>query len=210
ILETIGKLAGVNVLFDPDFVTKRITVELNGVSLEDALDQTAVLTKTFWKPLTRNTILVMPDTAVKRREQEEQIIKTFYLSNTITPQDLTEVITAIRTLLETRRIQQINSINAIMVRDTPDKVAMIEKIIRDVDKAKPEVVVDVAILEVRRDKARQLGLGIGSPGLQVPVTSTPHVTTGTDKAVSIKDLGSIGSADWSVILPGATLNALLT
>jgi general secretion pathway protein D len=212
VTESIGKTAGINVLFDQEYTGKRVTIDLINVSLEEALDQVSVMTRTFWKPLTRNTILVMPDTAVKRREQEEQIIKTFYLSNTITPQDLTEVVTAIRTLLETRRIQQINSINAIMVRDTPDKVAIVEKIIRDVDKAKPEVVVDVAVLEVRRDKTRQLGIGVGSPGLQIPFTFTPNGAappSGTSATVPLSQLDSIGWGDFSVTLPGATLNALL-
>ena len=215
VTETLAKMAGINALFDPDYTGKRITIDLTNVTLEEALDQVSLLTKTFWKPVTQNTILVMPDTAVKRREQEQHIIKTFYLSNTITPQDLTEVVTAIRTLLETRRIQQVNSMNAIIIRDTPDKVAIAEKIIRDVDKAKPEVVVDVAVLEVRRDKARQLGLSIGSPGLQIPLVFTPGgQVSGTaataNNSVTLKNLGSIGSGDWSLTLPGAQLNALLT
>ena len=211
VLQTIGRLAGINVLFAPDYQNqiKRITVELNNVTLEEALDQVMVLTKSFWKPLTRNTILINIDDAVHRREQEQQIIKTFYLSNTITPQELTEVITAIRTLLETRRIMQVNSMNAIILRDTPDKVALAEKIIRDVDKAKPEVVVDVAVLEVRRDKARQLGIAPGSPGLQIPLTFTP--SGAADKpTIPLSDLDSVSSGDFSITLPGAQLNALLT
>ncbi|MBI3934869.1 MAG: type II and III secretion system protein [Acidobacteria bacterium] len=223
VTETIAKMAGINVLFDPDYTGRRISVEFNNVTYQEALDHIALLTRTFWKPVTQNTIMVIPDTAVKRREQEQQIIKTFYLSNTITPQELTEVVTAIRTLLETRRIQQVNSMNAIILRDTPDKVALAEKIIRDVDKAKPEVIVDVAVLEVRRDKARQLGFAPGLPGLQIPLTFTPGgrtstTTTGTtttttttsSNSVTLKDLGSVGSGDWSLTLPGAQLNALLT
>lgn len=222
VLETIGKLAGVNVLFDPDYTSKRITVELNNVTLEEALNQVGVLTKTFWKPITRNTILVVPDTTVKRREQEQQIIKTFYLSNTITPQELTEVVTAIRSLLETRRIQQINSLNAIIIRDTPDKVAIAEKIIRDVDKAKPEIVVDVAVLEARRDRTQQLGLfptSPAGPGIQIPVAATPRsattTTTGTGtqtttSTLPLNRLGTLSSADFSITLPGAQLNALLS
>ena len=99
VFETVGRLAGINVLFDPDYVSNRITVELTNIVLEEALDQTALLTKTFWKVLTRNTILIVPDTTVKRREQEQQVIKTFYLSNIITPQELTEVVTAILSAL---------------------------------------------------------------------------------------------------------------
>src|SRR3990172_1811894 len=88
VTETIAKMAGINVLFDPDYTGKRISVEFNKVTFQEALDHVALLTRTFWKPVTQNTILVIPDTAVKRREQEQQIIKTFYLSNTITPQEL--------------------------------------------------------------------------------------------------------------------------
>jgi general secretion pathway protein D len=212
VYETIGRLAGINVLFEPTYNSQRITVDLNNVSLEEALKHLSLLTTTFWKPVSQNTILVIPDTAVKRREQEQHVIKTFYLSNTITPQELTEVVTAIRTLLETRRIQQINSMNAIMLRDTPDKVALAEKIIRDVDKAKAEVVVDVAVLEVRRDKARQLGLGVGSPGLQIPLVFNPGGQTGENAATSIPldRLDNLSTGDYSITLPGAQLNALLT
>ncbi|MBI4460013.1 MAG: hypothetical protein HY648_08140 [Acidobacteria bacterium] len=195
VFTTIGRLAGINVLFDPDYTAQRVTVELNNVTLEEALDQVSVLTKTFWKALTRNTILIIPDTAVKRREQEQQVIKTFYLSNTITPQELTEVITAIRTLLETRRIQQVNSMNAIIIRDTPDKVALAEKIIRDVDKAKPEVVVEATVMEVRRDRVQQLGL---APNIQA-AASLPATTVSDLSANNI-----------SVTLPSVQLNALLS
>ncbi len=221
ILETIGKLVGVNMLFDPDFTEDRITIELNNVTLEEALEQVMVMTTHFWKVLTRNTILVIPDTAVKRREQEQQVIKTFYLSNIITPQELTEVVTAIRTLLETRRIQQINSMNAVIIRDTPDKVALAEKIIRDVDKARAEVVVDVIVVEVRRDATRNLGLGLvsgGAQGLSVPLGFTPGGTTTTDDgttgaggtSVTLNRLDNLSSGDWSIVLPGAQLNALLS
>ena len=212
VFETVGRLAGINVLFDPDYVSNRVTVELNNVVLEEALDQTALLTKTFWKVLTRNTILVVPDTTVKRREQEQQVIKTFYLSNTITPQELTEVVTAIRTLLETRRIQQINSMNAIILRDTPDKVALAGKIIQDVDKAKPEIVVDVLVLEARRDTTRDLGLfpvSGGSPGIQVPLVFNPGQAP-ADGGFSLNRLGNLASSDFSLVLPGANLNALLS
>jgi len=229
VFETIGKLAGINVLFDPDFLSKRISVELNNVALEDALNQTALLTKTFWKALTQNTILIMPDTAVKRREQEEQVIKTFYLSNPITPQELTEAVTAIRSLLETRRIQQINSLNAIIIRDTPDKVAIAQKIIEDIDKAKPEVVVDVAVLEVRRDKSKTLGIypvSGGTTGIQTsavfgtPSQTTTNSTTSTTttptttttpatNTIGLNQLGKLSTSDWSIALPGGTLSALL-
>ena len=205
LFETVGKLAGINVLFEPDFQSRRISIELNRVTLEQALDHLAVITKNLWKPLTPNTILVYA--AAKRREQEPLVIKTFYLSNLIQPQEITELAQTIRNLLENNRVQQVNSQNAIIVRDTPDKVAIAEKLVNDIDKAKAEVVIDVAVLQMRRDRSREIGLFPGSPGLQIPVAFTPGSDTGV---IPLSRLGKLGSNDWSIVLPGAALNLLLS
>jgi len=208
IYESIGKLAGVNVVFDPDFQSRRVTVELANATLEQALDIVGLMTKTFWKPVTPNTLIVIPDTAAKRKSYEEQIIKTFYLSNTIQAAELNEIIHTIRTLVDIRRITPSTANNAIIIRDTPDKVAVAEKIIRDIDQAKPEVLIQVTILQARRDRARELGV---IPSTSVPLIFTPRAAA--DKAgsqVSLKDLQGIGSGDYSVILPSATALALLT
>ena len=99
--------------------------------------------KAFWKPVTNNIIFVAPDQAQKRRDYEEEIVRTIYLKNTILPQDMTEIVNGLRQLLDLRRVQQFNAQNAIIVRDTPDKVMLAEKIIQDIDKPKPEVVIAV-------------------------------------------------------------------
>lgn len=223
IYETIGKLAGITVIFDPDYQPRRIPVELVSVTLEQALDMVALQTKTFWKPVTSNTIMVIPDTAAKRKDYEEQVIRTFYLSNMTTAQELTEIVTALRNLLDMRRIQPSTSQNAIIVRDTPDKVAVAEKIIRDIDRAKPEVLIQVAVLQARRDRARELGIVPGSsaqlifsPRNPVTQTTTGSTTTGTTTgttttgAIRLSGLGHLASADYSVVLPGAQAMALLT
>lgn len=77
IYQTIGQLAGINVLFDPDYTSRRIKVELNGVTLEDALQITALESKTFWRPVTGNTIFVAQDNPAKRKELEQSVLKTF-------------------------------------------------------------------------------------------------------------------------------------
>ncbi len=138
VFDTIGKLAGLTVIYDPDFPARRISVELNNVTLEQALEIVSLESKAFWKPVTENIIFVIPDQVQKRRDYEEQVVKTFYISNTVQPQDLTEIVTGLRQLLDLKRIQQLNSQNAIIVRDTPDKLLLAEKMIRDIDKAKPE------------------------------------------------------------------------
>src|SRR5258707_11670594 len=129
IYQTIGQLAGINVLFDPDYTSRRIKVELNGVTLEDALEITALESKTFWRPVTPNTLFVAQDNPAKRKELEQSVLKTFYLSNLSQPTELQDVVNAMRTILEVSRIQQLPSQGAIVVRGTPDQVALAQKLV---------------------------------------------------------------------------------
>src|SRR6266403_56366 len=105
VFETIGKLAGLTVIFDPDFPARRIPAHLNNVTMEQALEIVSLESKAFWKPVTENIILVIPDQPQKRRDYEEQVVKTIYLSNTFQPQDITEIMTGLRQLLDLNALQ---------------------------------------------------------------------------------------------------------
>src|SRR5712664_3268818 len=210
VFDTVGKLAGLTVIYDPDFPARRISVELTNVTLEQALDIVSLQSKSFWRPVTENIIFVVPDQPQKRRDYEEQVIKTFYLSNTVQPQDLTEIVTGLRQLLDLKRIQQLNSQNAIIVRDTPDKLLLAEKMIRDIDKAKPEVVVPVEVLEARTDRLRDLGI---LPGQTATVAINPNTTTGTSGStnnINLNTLRHLNATDYVVTLPSLTANAVLS
>ena len=174
VFDAIGKLAGLTVIFDADFTSRRISVELTNVTLEQALNITALQSKAFWRPMTSNIIFVAPDQPQKRKDYEEEIVKTFYLQNITLPQELTEIITSIRQLLDLRRVQQINAQNAIVIRDTPDRVMLAGKIIDDIDKAKPEVVIQVAIMQARTDRLKNIGI---TPGQTASATFTPSTST---------------------------------
>ena len=147
----------INVLFDPDYTSRRLTIKLQKVSLQEALDIVALQSRTFWRPVTPNTIFVAQDTQAKRRELEQNVVKTFYLGNVSTPTDLQDIVNAIRTVLEVQRIQQVPSQSAIIVKGTPDQLALASKMIDDIDKSKPEVIVDVVVAQVRRDKLQESG-----------------------------------------------------
>ena len=225
IYETIGKLAGINVLFDPDYTSRRVRIELNGVTLEDALEVVSFETKTFWRPVTSNTIFVAQDNPAKRKELEQNVIKTFYLSNLSQPTELQDVVNAMRTILEVARIQQLPSQGAIVVRGTPDQIALGQKLIDDLDKAKPEVVVDVAVMQVSRDKMRNLGINpptSATVALQSNVTSqtqaqgtggtggTVSQSTGTPNTINLNSLANLNATDFQVTIPPATATALLS
>jgi general secretion pathway protein D len=215
VFDAVGKLAGLTVIFDVDFTSRRISVELTNVTLEQALNIVALESKAFWRPVTSNIIFVAPDQAQKRKDYEEEIVKTFYLHNTVLPQELTEIVTSIRQLLDLRRVQQINAQNAIVIRDTPDRVMLAQKIIEDIDKAKPEVVIQVAVMQARRDRLRNMGI---QPGTSAQLAFTPPNTTtttsggtpSTTAALALNQLKHLSTADYSLTLPGAQANFLMT
>ena len=219
IFTTIGKLAGVGVIFDTDFAARRIQVDFNNVTLEQALALACIQSKAFWKPVTENTIFVIQDTAQKHRDYDETVVKTFYLSNITQPQDLTDIANGLRQVAEIKKIQQLNSQNAIIVRDTPDKIAIAEKLINDIDKARPEVVIQVEVLSASTDRLRDLGVLLGqSASVQFnPPTTTSNnnnnngsgTGTTTNNALPLKGF-HFSTADYSVTLPGATANFILT
>jgi general secretion pathway protein D len=215
IFDTIGKLAGVTIIYDADFPARRISADLNNVTLEQALEIVCLESKAAWKPITENIILVFPDQATKRKDYEEDVLKTFYLSNTVTPQDLTEIVTGLRSLFDLKRVQQLNSQNAIIIRATPDILTLIGKVLDDIDKAKPEVLIQVEVLEARTDRLRNLGI---TPGQSASIAINPNATTTsgstttttTTNNTTLQTLRTLNSSDYSVTLPNFTANAVLT
>ncbi|PWU11509.1 MAG: type II and III secretion system protein, partial [Verrucomicrobia bacterium] len=154
----------------------------------------------------------------KRRDYDEQIVRTFYLNNIAVAQDLTEVTTGLRQLLDLKRIQQVNAQSAIIVRDTPDKLALIDKIIKDIDKAKPEVIVQVEVLEARTDHLRNLGI---LPPQSTSVTINPNNSTSSgsgsgnnnnnsSNTITLTQLTHLNQNDVIFTIPSATANFLMT
>jgi len=222
IYETVGKLAGINVLFDPDYTPRQVRIELNGVTLEDALEIISFETKTFWRPVTPNTIFVAQDNPAKRKELEQNVIKTFYLSNLSQPTELQDIVNAMRTILEVSRIQQLPSQGAIVVRGTPDQMALAQKLVDDLDKAKPEVLIEVAVMQVSRDKAHTLGINpptsvtvalqpnINTTPTTTGTTGTTATTTSSTGGLNLNTLASLNATDFQVTIPQMTATALMS
>jgi len=217
VYEIVGKLAGINVLFDPDYTSRRIKIELNGVTLEEALEIVALESKTFWRPVTPNTIFVAADNPAKRKDLEQSVIKTFYMSNLSQPTELQDVVNTLRQILEVSRIQALPSQGAIVVRGTPDQIALAEKLVGDIDKSKPEVIVDVAIMQISRDKAHTLGINPPTsasvslqPNINTTSTSTTTPTSTTTNGISLNALGNLNATDFQVTISQATATALFS
>jgi hypothetical protein len=139
IYEAIGKQAKISVLFDPDYTPRNISVDIEGVSLQDALKIVAFQSRTFWRPVTSDAIFVAADTQAKRREIEQQVIKTFYFPNLSSPSDLQDVVNSLRTLLEIQRVQQVPTFQSILVRGTPEQMAAAAKLVDDLNRSKEKI-----------------------------------------------------------------------
>ena len=226
VYRTVAQLAGVNVLFDPDYTPRVINVDLNSVTLEDALQITALESKTFWRPVTQNTIFIAQDNPAKRKELEQSVLKTFYLTNLSAPTELQDVVNAIRAVLDVQRVQQLLSQNALIVRGTPDQIALAEKLVEDLDKARPEVIIDIAVMQISKDKSRTLGLNpptSASVTLQSnigttttapttnPTTGLPTTTPSTNtNGLNLNSLGNLNATDFQVTIPSANLSAIMS
>ena len=207
---TLGKLGGINVIFAPDFNSSPSEVELDfsNVTLIEALDLLALQSKTYWSVLKENTILVAEDTQQTRQRYQEEIIKSFRLSNVNDKQDLGQIATALRSLLLMNKVAQIDSQNTIVVRDTPDKVAAAERIVRSIDKSKPEVMIEVYILEVVGTTRQFLGLKPGLPSV-IDVSPNGPQAEGPN-TLSLNELGRLGRESFSVAIPSIQLGQLYT
>jgi len=223
IYQAIGKAAGVNVLFDPDYTSKRIQVDLNGVSLLDALRIVGTISSTFWRPVTSNTLFVAQNTRAKRTELDEQAVETFYLTNAWQQNDLNDVQQALRQVIANAKVYGVPSQNAIVVRGTPDELLLAQKLVDDLDKARPEVVVDIAVLEVSKNWERNLGISWpSSAGVALSTsTSSTSCTVGTTGCSSsgtttssgtptLYDLAHLKATDFQVTIGTATANMLLS
>lgn len=231
--ETVTKLAGINVLFDQDFntavpqATTPRSLELVNVTLEDALNYIALMTRSFWKPVTSNTIFITADNPQKRNEFEEQVAKIVYLNNMGADKDLGEVVAGLRQLVPTLRMAPVTSLNALIIRGTADQVALAEMMLRNLDRPKAEVVVDVIVMEASRSRSRDLTLGLLSGnqhGINIAAGLTARSTGAGDGAgggsgagtaaptssVTMNRLDKLSSRDFSVTLPGAALEALMS
>ena len=222
IYQAVGKAAGINVLFDPALNSKRIQVDVANETLFDALRIVGALSGTFWKPVTPNTIFVAENTRAKHTELDEEAVQVFYLTNAWQQNDLNDVQTALRNVLgSTVKVNGVPSQNAIVMRGTPDELLLAQKLINDLDKARPEVIVDIAILEVSKNWEKNIGLSWPTSvglALQAPSstsstsnsTSTGTGSTSTTGTPTLYDLAHLKAYDFAVSIGSAQANMLLT
>jgi general secretion pathway protein D len=205
IYRAIGKLGGINVLFDLDYKPQKITIELNEVMLREAFKMVALESKTFWRPISPTAIFVAAEG--KRKEYESNVMKTFYLHNASTPAELQDVVGTLKGLLDISHIQVNPTHSSITLRATTDQLVLAEKLISDTDKPKAEVVLDIAVMEVNRDHLNTLGTTVPTSTSITPTLTSSGTTGGGGGVVNI---GSLSGTSWAVPIPGGSFSLLMS
>jgi general secretion pathway protein D len=205
IYKALGNAFGINILFDQAVKDDRIAIELKDVTAQQALERVMQAANHFYKALDEHTIIVVPDNPQARRDYEDLVIRTFYLSNG----DAEQVTNVVRTMIEARNVFPLKALNAITIRDTADKVRIAEKIIEANDKAKAEVVVDVELLQIDLDKQRDIGAVVTGLGGTLSAT-TPVDDRGVALPVNLDTLRGIRSANLVFTIPSIAYNLIKT
>ena len=197
IYRALGNAFGINILFDQAVKDDRISIELRDVTAQQALERVMQAANHFYKVLDEKTIIIVPDNPQARRDYEDLVIRTFYLSNG----DAEQVTNVVRTMIEARNVFPLKALNAITIRDTADKVRIAEKIIEANDKAKAEVVVAVELVQLDLNKLRDIGIAIQGPAASSAGSIVPNITGSDGKPfplvggtpVTLDQLRSLGA-----------------
>jgi len=215
ILNSMGMSAGINVTFERDYADRSYTVQMRGVTFEQALNQILAANQLFYKVINERTIMVIPDNAQKRGLYEEQVIRTFFISHA----DATEVaqilngIIRIPALAVAPQIVANKTNNTITVRAGATIVQIIERIVQQNDNPKAEIVVDVQIMEVNRDRAKQFGIDLSQ--FAIGAAFSPETDPrGDDGTLSPAPFNlntitrGISTADFYLSVPSAVIDFL--
>jgi len=212
ILTFVGNWSGINVTFDRDFQDRSITLKLEGVSLEEGLQQIMLSNQLFYRVLSDRTIIVATDNNQKRLQYEAQVIRTFFVSHA----DATELSQLLIAMVRVAgmaiqpQIQPNKTANTITVRATAPAVEVVERIIEANDKPRAEVMVDVQILEVSRERAKAYGLELTaySAGLVFSPEAAP-AADGTTKPFNLNTISQgVSTADFYLSVPSAVVKFL--
>lgn len=207
IYRALGRAFGVNVLFDPKLKDQEITIELSGVTAQTGFETVMRTVGHFYKVIDESTVIIADDNPQNRRNYEDQVIQTFFLDNA----EVKDVMTMVRSLISAKYVAANEQLNAIVLRDSADKVKVAEQIILANDKAKAEVVVDIELMQINTGRLQDLGMSLSSNSITSALTfgngggdgETPAAST-----VRLSDLAYINQNNWALTLPSFVFDFL--
>jgi len=212
VLETLGKMSGLNILFDPDYKDKQVSINSTGVTFQDALEQLTFVNRLFYKVVDPKTLIIIPDTKPKHTTYDDQFVRTFYLRNTDDKDGVTNINNALTKIITGVKAFPDPQLGAITVMGTPDQLALAERVIAAHDKPRGEVLVEVKIIEVNRNRMRQYGIELTN--YQASSTFDPTGNSlskdGLSTNVRAHLLSSLNLSDFILNIPAGIVAHFLT
>jgi general secretion pathway protein D len=210
IYRALAQAFGINVLFDPNLKDQDIAIDLKDVTAQAALETLMHASGHFYKVIDEHTILIAADTPQNRRTYEDLVIQTFFLSNA----EVKEMTTILRSLIDAKKLATNDQLNAIILRDTADKVKVAEKIIETNDKSKAEVVVDVELLQINTTRMTDLGIALSQYSIGQALDTGNTATGGTGGtggasapgALRVSDIPFLNQSNWLLTVPSFVYN----
>ena len=205
--EQLAQTFGTKVAFDPDVVSRQVRMKLDNVDFNTAVSILGTVTGTFWRPLDAGLMFVAPDSPEKRRQFGLQAEQTFPLPSSASPEEMTELLRMLREITGATRIDLDTTSHTITMRDSPERLTLTAQLIRQLDQARGELMLDIELLEVDRNKAQQLGITPPSSA-QAFLISPSDIRTlqgATDLNNALTILGQLLSAKGLSSIPGFTL-----
>jgi len=205
IFQTLGRVASVNFLYDDTFRDTNLAIDLTGKDLQQAVNFLCVASKNFSRTIDEKTVIIVPDNVQKRMQYELNAIKTFYLSNIDVSDVQMRLTQMVKTMYKVPSIQVDKNLNSVTIRDTPQAVALAEKLLRSWDKSVGEVVVDIEIMEVNRIRMKKLGIDL-SKGILGVRFNPANVTDDGYFPLNGLDLGDL--ANYQATVPSVVVQFL--
>ena len=202
VFDLLAKTAGINILFDKDVRDDPITIFVKEATFKEALNLIFATNNLFMKKISDETILIIPKTKQKVDQYQDLVIRTFYLSN----MKAKEMVNLLRTMLETRRVFVNDELNTIVIRDTPEKVKLAEKIIEANDRKVAEMMFEVEILEMNRSKALKYGWNFSQYQIGAGIGSAAVTAGSVPGRLSLQDLRNINDSTIFFVLPSILID----
>lgn len=220
LFDVITQASGLNVIFDRDISPDlKTTVYLRNTTIRAALDKIVMTTGLAWRALDENTLIVYNDESNKQRDYQDLTVRGFQLSNA----EAKAVANSLKTVLKFKDMVVDEKLNMVIVRDTPQALALADKLVAMLDVPVPEVMLEVAILEVNRDKAQALGVVWPTTMSLTPLararttgsttttsSSSSDSSTTTTGTLTLRDLWNLAPGSLGMTISDTTVNASAT
>jgi len=171
IFQALSKYAEVNIIFADGFRDKPFSIDLTDMRFEQALDRLCMASKHFFRVVDERTVLVLVDQPQNRMKYEQEAIKTFYLTNIEAQEVQQPLMQLIRSQTGIPKISHNKAVNSITIRTTPDRLKLADQLLRLWDKPRGEVLIELELMEVQRQKLSELGLELDQYGAGIGYTA---------------------------------------